>query len=207
MLQCWIIGLWVCSLGWAGAAGAQQFVPDADEYRHAPTGIAFPSRLGDFRKGGQVEYEPQAPGLGVQVNYVVGAYRLVADIYVYTGGFKQVADGEDAREVIQVFQQSVGDIYIAQQRGMYSDVRQLYDGVLAFGSGATQLKARVGEFAYQRSGVETHSRLYLFARRNHFIKLRISVPQANAGVAPALIQGLLDDFARLLSQEPLPTSR
>ena len=119
-----------------------------------------------------MEYEAQAPGLGVQMNYVVAAHRLVADIY------------------------------IAQQRGMYSDVRQLYDGVVALGPGAAQLKARVGEFAYQRSGVEMHSRLYLLARKNHFIKLRISVPQANAGVAPALMRELLDDLAQLLSQEP-----
>jgi hypothetical protein len=152
----------------AATAGAAR----AETFRDGATGLLFTDRLAGLSMVGVTDYEKERPGLGVGVGY--NGPGITLTIYLYTLGMKSIPESPDSEVFRKHFDQCMGDIITAGQRGLYADVKKLSEDRFSLGSGQAERTGLCGAFSFMQQGTARLSKVYLFVYKNNFLKIRYS---------------------------------
>jgi len=147
----------------------------AAAFKHAATGIAFPKELAGLRFSGHTDFEPRMPGMGVSVRYL--GRRVRADLYVYNYRLKGIPNGIQHRTVRFAYMRAVKEIGIMAQRGYYRRLRRITQRRIKLGGGKG-LWALYSAYSFVTRGGYRFSVLCLTGFNGHFVKLRLTYPQA-----------------------------
>lgn len=174
-------------------------VPAAAEYLVPEAGIRFPDRLGplslwkgerfpEAALGHGIEYRARAPGFDRPV-------FMAGSIYVYNGGLAAIPNGIDSQVVRAEFAKARGDIATVARRNKLPEPELVGERTLKV-SGIELLGAT---YRMVRGDTPVISFLGLTGARQHFIKLRVSVPTAGGATGTDVIDSLVADVCRLLA--------
>lgn len=168
----WYRSLWLvvtCLMGAAvSLAGAHALA--AETIR----GIPFPLDIGDFRRTGVINNEPEHPGMGVTIRYSAGG--PFATVFVYDLGRPRVTQGAEGHEVRAQALQAEHDIRTV--RGAIEVLQPI-----AAATGPCQRFVRA-KYRFMDRGTSTgqwmESHLYLGVAKGQFVKIRVSYPDDQA---------------------------
>lgn len=132
-------------------------------------------------------YSPAS--LGYSYNYGSSEAGRVT-LYVYNGGRKTIAN-ELTGVVNDEFQKAKSDIKAAAEAGYYQNVKMEKDETVTLGGTAGKVKSLHVFMNFSSNGTKLDSEIYLFAYKNHFIKIRATRPSANKEDAKPLMAAIL----------------
>jgi hypothetical protein len=163
--------------------------------RHAPSGLAFPARAGDWRRHESTEYPD--PALGMSVRYRLGKW-MRADVYIYNGGHREVPEGIDSDLIKDHLEQIIGDVFAIKEQGGYDDVKELKRETLRLGEGEGAPRVRRVTLELVTDGQKLLSEAYLTGFRNHFLKIRVTYPTELREAAEKAMPELLAELGRAM---------
>lgn len=197
-------------LGLAAVALAQ--LPPAEEappppYRDEKLGLVFATDGSFHRTGPHVFADPQA-GYAVSYDYQLPddqtpkpstPFGMRITIDVYDAGLTTIAAGPESPAVEQQFAKSVAALTAAQQLGVYRAVAAQGPADAASIGLAGGLQFRRQQFTLTgKDGKILNSTLYLTGYKNHFLKIRVTMPKRVAATGQAEVDRLLTAFAESL---------
>jgi hypothetical protein len=155
--------------------------------------IEFPEVKGLTRGDKQTYPKPE---LGYSVGYT--ARGFVATVYVYNRGLKKIPDGAKSDEAKQEMQRLVGELDLAQEKGLYKSVQAVgKEETVTLGKGKNAPAALLRRFEIERQDGVVVSEGYVTGFKNHFLKVRIShTPDDEA--APKRIEALLEALGKAI---------
>lgn len=135
-------------------------------------------------------YSPAS--LGFSYNYnSTEAGRIT--LYVYDGGRKAIPN-ELTGLVNDEFQKAKSDIKAAADAGYYQNVKMDKDETVTLGGSAGKVKSLHVFMTFSSNGTKLDSEIYLFAYKNHFVKIRATRPSANKEDAKPLLTAILSSI-------------
>ncbi|HEY4262222.1 MAG TPA: hypothetical protein VGM98_18790, partial [Schlesneria sp.] len=146
--------------------------------------LTFPSTLGHLSFAGYDEFEE--PGMGYNIRYNT-TDNMKVDIYVYDKGRLSIPDGDTDPAVAKELAGSDSTIRFYEQQGTYLAVKELGRGVYPEKSEPGDVTFLFSRYQYHqaaRKGVtftgERISETFIRGFRDHFVKVRVSYPEASA---------------------------
>lgn len=121
-------------------------------------------------------------------------------LYVYNGGRKSIPS-ELTGIVNQELQQAKSDIKAYEEMGYYKDVKMEKDETITLGGSPGKVKALHTFMTFSSNGLKLDSEIYIFAFRNHFIKIRATRPSANKAAAKPVMDALLASIGSTFSEK------
>lgn len=104
-----------------GAEGTAHPLPDDGRpWIDVRTGFALPQKLGSFRMKSWHEWTDQA--YGSSVRFVNNEAQARADVYVYPCALPRTTKDEMLASLKRETEKALGEVYLAQKQGIYSDV-------------------------------------------------------------------------------------
>lgn len=146
--------------------------------------LTFPSTLGHLTFAGYDEFDE--PGMGYSIRYNT-TDNMKADIYVYDKGRLSVPDGHTDPAIAKELAGSDSTIRFYEQQGTYLAVKELGRGIYPEKSEPGDVTFLFSRYQYHqavRRGVtftgERISETFIRGFRDHFVKVRVSYPEASA---------------------------
>lgn len=173
------------STAWAAAAEPERIV-----YSHEPTGLRFPALIGDFEEEGLTRHADKS--LGVTIRYAATG-KTVLYAHVYPAPAK-ILPPPLKGPLSDPLQTHYADLKKRIQRmaeeGRYTDLQRRGEErfEVPVQTAPVGLKAT---YALVRDGERMRSQLILFVLRQHFVKFRVTYPEADHRMAEAATAGFL----------------
>lgn len=153
---------------------------------HAPSGFAFPFNITAFRRASVVGFDDA--GKNVAVGYADPALKIIATIYVYPNHempaaehFKQIKqDVQKVNPTAKIVEEKPMSIPSADHKGEKHEALYARFNMHGQLAGAEQ---------------DLFSEAYLFTHGQHFLKLRLTYPSADAKAAQTRIENFLSALA------------
>ena len=126
------------AIGLIGLLLALPGVSRAD-FKDKATGLNFPSALGDMKQDSVTDFEKEHPGLGLGTGVGYSDARnpkIYADVFVYDLNNKQIPDGSSNPVVAKQISDAERDLFIQEQRGVYSKVKKIKTASRLLGDGS-----------------------------------------------------------------------
>jgi hypothetical protein len=195
----YLLVCWLC-VG-AGFAHAQAFQPSGP-YTDPDSQLVLPETLGGLPRVSAFNYETRSPGLGVSFKYRAAVPAIFADIYVFNGGLPRIPEGIDDPAVAGMFDSAIGDIRAMGEAGRYRDVELIGSDSIPLGDAPGARRALRARFSYTLSEGKVYSHVYGLAVRNHFVKMRFTYRQDQAGEAVPVLGAVLQELGRIVADRP-----
>ena len=154
------------TLLWIGCAAAEAKGPKR------LFGLTFPEHIAGSRQEGHHDFEKRAPGLGHGVEYRAPGWKI--NVYIYNLKIRSIPSDLSSDEVTGQLDQAKQDIFKAQEKGIYSDVRVVSGYTLSDLAKRARLRCMSFSFNHKSSG-PLDSFLCLTSWRGYFVKFRMSV--------------------------------
>jgi hypothetical protein len=136
-------------------------------------------------------------GLGYSIDYrAAGGVRV--SLYVFDFGLKEIPDGPFSPVARQVFDQAKGDIRRAKEQGIYQDAVELSNEVVLLGDDAEGPLLRKATFQLRRNDADHVSYIYVTGHKNHFFKVRVTLPADDQAAHEKLAARLLTRVGEML---------
>ncbi|MCP4702327.1 MAG: hypothetical protein GY862_36525 [Gammaproteobacteria bacterium] len=164
------------------------------EYLHSPTGTVFPDKIGVMKNVKVTDYEKDYPGLGVGISY--RGHGVKADVYLYNDGLKEVPGNIESLVMIRHFEQVIGSIYAAEEKGPYRSIRKRSGGTVSLGKHL----ALFVSFTYIEDDIERISHIYLMGYENHFVKIRFTYHKASKSAGEKSLKLFLQEMGKVLAK-------
>lgn len=179
----------------------------AQDLRHAPSGLVLPVKVSDFERASVTDYETQAPGLGFAYRYrgAGAASGTNFVLYVYNLRLAQIpSDLADPKfgQIRQMTRQEIAQT--ARSRDL--SPRSVAGGTLSFGEAPAQrqalfdgfvLESRLSSDSPKDDSAAARNRGYEFAAlwsaKNHFIKLKVSRSEQSK-LGPEQVRALVQEL-------------
>jgi len=170
------------------------------DYKDKATGLQFPGTIGNMRQDSVTDFEKDHPGLGlgVGIGYIGANPQIYADVFVYNLKLKQIPDGSGNKVVIQQMADAERDIFLQEQRGVYSKVKKIKSASRLLGASSDAPFALQSEFTYTQKNVAKRSFIYLTAYRNNFVKIRFTYPEKDERAGEQALQAFLTEIGKIL---------
>ncbi len=146
--------------------------------------LTFPSTLGHLTFAGYEEFDE--PGMGYSIRYNT-TDNMKVDIYVYDKGLLSVPDGHTDPAIAKELAGSDSTIRFYEQQGTYLAVKELGRGIYPEKPAPGDVTFLFSRYQYHqaaRRGVtftgERISETFIRGYRDHFVKVRVSYPEASA---------------------------
>lgn len=158
--------------------------PVADGTLSHNTGMLFPKQIGTLTRYQIMDFEAQYPGRGLGTGYRYSNEQgLRIDIYLYDYR-EQVPDGIEPPQIRSEVQRSSGEIDTMQARGYYEDVR--HTPIETCRAEGIEFLCEAVLFTVVLQGgqggkLPSTSMLFLRGTKGHYLKLRMTWPQAALG--------------------------
>jgi len=169
----------------------------AEPVVHQPTGIVFPDDIAGFERGRAVNHEERQAGLGFSYGYHLGP-GVNATVYVYSARQCPVPAGIDTPAVTGMRDQTLDEI-----RQYYGAAEEVSRDVARYPGQSGDVPVLLDVLKVRSDGVQVETMVWLWASRDHFIKIRLS------GAAPFAEPEAARKFAaavvRLAEPEPAST--
>lgn len=135
----------------------------------AKTGIYFPGSIGSLHRQPIVDLEKRSPGLGFAVSYRDPNAKL--DVFVYDLQASVIPTGTDSDVIQRSFEEAIGDISRAADRGVYNRFQLHEQGPIELGE-QPFLHAR---FSYLERAVAKDAYLLVTGVNGQILKLRAAI--------------------------------
>ncbi len=168
----------------------------AEPYQHPATGFVFPDHFAEMDKGKVTDYEKDHPGLGVSASY--DAPGITLTIYLYDMGMKSISSDLNSAVFTEHFEQVVGEVIQAENRGVYSSVMRLSEAEVFLSSTQTGPRALAASFSYVQNGRERLSKLYLTGYKDHFLKVRFTYDKIVQIKGEKTLKQFLDELSMII---------
>lgn len=132
-------------------------------------GVDFPTRIGGSKRLDHTDFEMRSPGLGHGVKYEAPGWTI--NLFVYDKQKKSIPNDVESSEVTAEFEEAKGDIFTAEEKGVYSDVTLNGEYLLSDLAGANRFQCAGFGFEHKTRG-DVDSFLCVTSRLGKFIKLR-----------------------------------
>ena len=140
----------------------------AEPVVHQPTGISFPDEIAGFARDEVTNYESKHAGFGFSYGYNLRS-RIAATVYVYSAGQCPVPSGIDGPAITRMREQTLAEI-----RQAYESVEPVTRETARFAGEKDEIPVLYDLLKLQADGRPRVSTVWLWAARDHFIKIRIS---------------------------------
>ena len=168
----------------------------AEPVVHQPTGIAFPDEIAGFVRGRAVNHEEEKAGLGFSYGYHLRP-GVNATVYVYSARQCPVPAGIENSAVTRMRDQTLAEI-----REFYGAAEDVSHEVVRYPGENGDAPVFLDVLKVRMDGAPLETMVWLWASRDHFIKIRLS------GAAPLEEPDAARKFAAAVVRlaEPEPAS-
>jgi hypothetical protein len=146
--------------------------------------LTFPSTLGHLKFAGYEAFDD--PGMGYSIRYN-STENMKVDLYVYDKGLLSVPEGHTDPVIAKELAGSDSTIRHYEKQGAYLSVKELGRGVYPEKPDPSDVTFLFSRYQYHqaaRRGVtftgERISETFIRGFRDHFVKIRVSYPEASA---------------------------
>jgi hypothetical protein len=147
-------------------------------------GLTFPAHMAGSRLESHHDFEKKAPGLGHGIEYRAPGWKI--NVYIYDLNKKQIPADPDSSEISAQLKQAEGDVFAAQDKGIYSNVGVERTFMLRDLSKRARLRCVSFSLTHKSAG-DLDSFLCLTGWRGKFVKFRVSTARS-AGSEAAVRQ-------------------
>lgn len=149
--------------------GQEPTKEDAQPYLEKQTGLKFPPQIDRLKFDSSKEFGD--PRLGVGLRYR-SPESLHIDAIIYNQGLKTIAADPSNPQVKEEADRALRDIQTAADRGLYKDLKVAGREVVPLSKVKGAPTAHKLLLSFTLTEVPRESCLYLFAYKNHFVKVR-----------------------------------
>ncbi len=135
-------------------------------------GLTFPENIAGTKLAGYHNFEKKNPGLGHSVEYRAPGWKI--NVYIYDLKKSSIPGDLESVEISSQFKQAEGDIYRAQDKGVYTVVERVRSYTLKDLSKRARMKCATFSLTHKSAGA-LDSFLCLTSWRGKFLKFRMSV--------------------------------
>lgn len=135
-------------------------------------GLTFPEFMAGTKVEGHHDFEKKSPGLGHGVEYRAPGWKI--NVYIYDLKIRSIPGDLNSAEVTGQLDQARRDVFAAQEKGIYSDVRVVNKYTLSDLAKRARLRCLTFSFNHKRAG-PVDSFLCLTSWRGKFVKFRMTV--------------------------------
>ncbi len=176
------------------AAKSQQTEKGSVRVMNGTLRVEFP-QVANWEKGDLVTY-PQ-PELGSSVSYESDGGAVVT-AYIFNGGLRSIPNMLNGPVKLEM-DRARAEIASMAELGYYSDLKELAGGKKTLAEKDGRIAVLHSAYSLTVRQRPMISEIYVFPFRNHFVKVRVSTPQASPADAKIQLETLLKELENLFA--------
>ena len=166
----------------------------------------LPEEIGSLKFIDRTDYDQ--PRMGYSLRYEADQ-KVKADVFAYDDGLKGLKDGVESPEAKQTLANALAAMKHYEKEGRYREVKELKSGVREFKGMKTRfLWSRCSLKREEEKGGgdwRTHiSDTYLLVSKGRFVKIRLTVKEADLKEMEKDIDAFVEEVARAVEKELEP---
>lgn len=187
-------------LGWLLVSGLAFAGADGSAFIDFERGWVFPKELGGLKYRVAEKYEEAS--LGYSVFYRERRTSFLAEVAVYDKGLGSIPDGWVGEAVADVLKGVETELEWQRKNGRIKSLKKRGSAVVPK-EGAVRFASSVFRYVEKEGGMTPVFRAtYITALQNHFVELRLTFSQADAGKAKAMADEMVGQLAEMLANPP-----
>ncbi|MHA1540139.1 MAG: hypothetical protein ACTSXQ_06660 [Alphaproteobacteria bacterium] len=196
-----ILGLFllVALSGFSGCNDHRQ--PTRQEYNDPQARLIIQSlsdRLGGFESDGRImDYERTARGLGYSKKYHKKDVRILADVYSYNGGIRNIPEGVKSPQIETAYKQTIDSIKGTDGK-IYKDIKFITEkNVLINGQTKKMIfKREAHKATLIKGGIPLISNTFITGYMGNILKVRISYNAAEKSAGRKAVNAFMSALVR-----------